>query len=52
MTDPRESHFWQTAIRSGLMDVEGLTACWDAIEQAKRDGHKTSTVGWRGRRCS
>ena len=37
MIDPRASHFWQTAIRSGLMDVEGLTACWDAIEQAKRD---------------
>ena len=24
-------------IRSGLMDVESLTACWDAIEPAKRD---------------
>ncbi len=37
MFDPRASSFWQSAIRSGLMDVEGLTACWDAIEPAKRD---------------
>ena len=37
MLDPRASQFWQAAIRSGLMDVEGLTACWEAIEPAKRD---------------
>ena len=37
MLDPRASQFWQAAIRSGLMDVESLTACWDAIEPAKRD---------------
>jgi serine/threonine protein kinase len=37
MYDPRVSQFWQATIRSGLLDVEGLTACWDAIEPAKRD---------------
>ena len=37
MFDPRASNFWQSSIRSGLMDVEGLTACWEAIEPAKRD---------------
>ena len=37
MYDPRASQFWQATIRSGLLDVEGLTACWDAIEPAKRD---------------
>ena len=37
MSDPRESDFWQAAIRSGLMDVESLTACWEAVEPAKRD---------------
>jgi eukaryotic-like serine/threonine-protein kinase len=37
MSDPRASAFWQATIRSGLMDNEGLTACWDAIEQAKRE---------------
>ncbi len=37
MYDPRASQFWQATIRSGLLDVESLTACWDAIEPAKRD---------------
>src|ERR1700684_2670832 len=37
MYDPRVSQFWQATIRSGLLDVEGLTACWVAIEPAKRD---------------
>ena len=37
MFDPRASQFWQATIRSGLLDVESLTACWDAIEPAKRD---------------
>ena len=27
MFDPRASQFWQATIRSGLMDVESLTAC-------------------------
>jgi eukaryotic-like serine/threonine-protein kinase len=37
MLDPRESIFWQAAIRSGLISAERLTACWEAIEPAKRD---------------
>jgi serine/threonine-protein kinase len=37
MYDPRESTFWKTSVRSGLMDVKSLTACWDAIEPRKRD---------------
>jgi eukaryotic-like serine/threonine-protein kinase len=37
MLDPQASQFWQAAIRSGLVDVEHLTACWDAIDPAKRD---------------
>jgi eukaryotic-like serine/threonine-protein kinase len=37
MYDPRASQFWQASIRSGLLDVESLTACWEAIEPAKRD---------------
>ena len=37
MYDPRASQFWKASIRSGLLDVESLTACWDAIEPAKRD---------------
>ena len=37
MYDPRASQFWKAGIRSGLLDVESLTACWDAIEPAKRD---------------
>ena len=37
MLDPRASQFWRAAIRSGLLDAESLTTCWDAIEPAKRD---------------
>ena len=37
MYDPRASQFWKASIRSGLMDVDSLTACWDAIEPTKRD---------------
>jgi eukaryotic-like serine/threonine-protein kinase len=37
MYDPRASTFWKASIRSGLLDAESLTACWDAIEPAKRD---------------
>jgi eukaryotic-like serine/threonine-protein kinase len=37
MFDPRASQFWQATIRSGLMDVERLTACLDAIEPTDRD---------------
>ena len=52
MFDPRASQFWQATIRSGLMDVESLTACWDAIRAGEAGRiQSTSTVGWRGRRC-
>ena len=37
MLDPKESRFWQSTILSGLMDAQGLTACWNAIPPAKRD---------------
>ena len=37
MLDPQVSRFWQAALLSGLMDAQGLTACWDAIVPAKRD---------------
>jgi len=37
MFDPRASDFWRATVRSGLMDAESLTACWDAIEPTKRD---------------
>ena len=32
MVDPKASHFWQAAIRSGLIDVGGLEACLAAID--------------------
>jgi serine/threonine-protein kinase len=37
MLDPRETDFWHAAIRSGLMDAGKLTACWEAVDPAKRD---------------
>ena len=37
MLDPKESRFWQSTILSGLMDAQGLTACWNAIPPGKRD---------------
>ena len=37
MLDPQVSRFWQAALLSGLMDVQGLSACWEAIAPAKRD---------------
>lgn len=37
MLDPQVSRFWQGALLSGLMDAQGLAACWDAITPAKRD---------------
>src|SRR3954452_21276814 len=37
MLDPQASRFWQAALHSGLMDVDGLTACWNAIPPEKRD---------------
>ena len=37
MLDPQSSRFWQSTLLSGLMDVQGLTACWEAIAPAKRE---------------
>ena len=37
MLDPQASRFWQSTLLSGLMDVKGLTACWEAIVPAKRE---------------
>ena len=37
MLDPQASRFWQSTLLSGLMDVQGLTACWEAIAPAKRE---------------
>jgi eukaryotic-like serine/threonine-protein kinase len=37
MLDPQASRFWQSTLLSGLMDVQGLTACWEAIPPAKRE---------------
>jgi eukaryotic-like serine/threonine-protein kinase len=37
MLDPQVSRFWQATLLSGLMDAQGLTACWDAIAPAKRE---------------
>src|SRR5262245_6841520 len=37
MLDPQASRFWQAALQSGLMDAEGLTACWNAIPPGKRE---------------
>ncbi len=36
MVDPKASHFWQAAIRSGLIDVGGLEACLDAVAPERR----------------
>ncbi len=37
MLDPQSSRFWHAAVLSGLMDVEGLNGCWNAIPANKRD---------------
>lgn len=37
MLDPRTSRFWQSALQSGLMSAEELSACWDAIPPEKRE---------------
>ena len=37
MLDPQASRFWQATLLSGLMDAQGLTACWEAIAPAKRE---------------
>src|SRR4051794_11350441 len=36
MVDPKASRFWQVALQSGLLDAEGLQACFEAIKPEKR----------------
>jgi eukaryotic-like serine/threonine-protein kinase len=36
MLDPQASRFWRAALQSGLIDAEGLNACWEAISPEKR----------------
>jgi serine/threonine protein kinase len=36
MLEPQASRFWHATLHSGLMDVESLTDCWNAIPPAKR----------------
>src|ERR1700677_1222565 len=36
MLDPQVSRFWQATLLSGLMDAQGLTACWHAIAPEKK----------------
>ena len=36
MVNPEASRFWQAALRSGLIDVAGLRACFEAIPPEKR----------------
>ena len=37
MAQLQASRFWMAAQQSGLLDVQSLTACWDAIPLEKRD---------------
>ena len=37
MLDPKDSRFWKATLLSGLMDEQGLTACWNAILPGKRN---------------
>ncbi len=36
MVQPEASRFWHAALRSGLIDVAKLQACWDAVPPEKR----------------
>ncbi len=37
MAEPQAPRFRMAAQQSGLLDVQSLTACWDAIPLEKRD---------------
>ncbi len=37
MAEPQASRFWTAAQHSGLLDIQSLTACWEAIPLEKRD---------------
>src|SRR4051794_28513114 len=36
MLEPSACRFWQVGLQSGLMDAQGLQACWDALPPDKR----------------
>ncbi len=36
MLDPKTSRFWKAGLQSGLLDVESLARCWEAIPPEKR----------------
>ena len=36
MVDPQASRFWQAVLQSGLVNAEGLKACWEALPAEKR----------------
>jgi serine/threonine protein kinase len=36
MADAQASRFWKAALQSGLIDAQGLSACWEAIPPEKR----------------
>jgi serine/threonine-protein kinase len=36
MVDPQTSRFWQAALQSGLIDVDGLRGCWEGLPPEKR----------------
>ena len=37
MVEPQASRFWTAALQSGLVSVETLTPCWEAIPAEKRE---------------
>ena len=36
MVQPQASMFWQSAVKSGLLDATKLEKCWEAIPLEKR----------------
>ncbi len=36
MVDPQATKFWRVALQSGLVDAEGLKACWEALPAGKQ----------------
>ncbi len=40
MVDPQTTRFWQSTLQSGLVDAEGLAACWEGIPVEKRDARE------------
>ena len=40
MVDPQTTRFWQATLQSGLVDAQGLAACWEGIPEEKRDARE------------